>query len=119
MSKLQNTISIDIKSNGDGTYDTYISTESSGSHYEAITAQTIGEYTADLIDTLEESASGKSYLKAGTKTGHWIKEHECIDLTDSISKERDMFYCSECDAPNVDPTTYCPTCGKEMAEYKD
>lgn len=71
MSELQTTISIDIKSNGDGTYDTYIATEgSSGSHYGAINAQTIGEYTADLIDTLEEAASGKSYLKTTPDTGH-------------------------------------------------
>lgn len=77
MSELQTTISVDIKSNGNGTYDTYISTEgSSGSHYEAINAQTIGEYTADLIDTLEEVASGKSYLKTNSDTGHWVKEHE-------------------------------------------
>lgn len=55
MSKLYENISIEIKGNGDGTYDTYIATEScSGEHYEAITAETIGEYVADLIDTLED-----------------------------------------------------------------
>ena len=61
--KLETTISIDVISNENGTYDTYISTEnSSGSHYNAIDAKTIGEYTADLIDCLEEEASGNTYL---------------------------------------------------------
>ncbi|MBO5435147.1 hypothetical protein J6A31_04925 [bacterium] len=60
---LDTTILVDVKSNGDGTYDTYIATEnSSGSHYPAIIANTVGEYVADLIDTLEEEDSGKSYI---------------------------------------------------------
>lgn len=61
--KLQTTISVDIKSNEDGTYDAWIATESSsGSHYPRIDAKHIGKYVADLVDTLEEASSGKSYL---------------------------------------------------------
>lgn len=61
MSKLYENISVEIKGNGDGTYDTYIATEScSGEHYEAITAETIGEYVTDLIDTLEDAMSRTS-----------------------------------------------------------
>lgn len=61
--KLKTTIEVDVESYGNGTYDVYIShAGSSGAHYDKIDAKTIGEYTADLIDTLEESHSGKSYL---------------------------------------------------------
>ena len=63
MPLLKTSITIDITSNNNGTYDTYISTEdSSGEHYRDINAEKIGEYTADLIDTLEEAYSNKSYL---------------------------------------------------------
>lgn len=60
---MQSVIEIDVRSNGDGTYKAYISHEgSSGTQYDAIDAKTIGEYTADLIDTLEEAETGNSYL---------------------------------------------------------
>ena len=60
---LKTTITVDIISHQDGTYDTYIATEnSSGAHYDAINATTIGNYVADLVDSLEEAYSGKSYL---------------------------------------------------------
>lgn len=63
MDKLKTTITVDIESNDDGTYDTYIATEnSSGSHYKDANATTIGTYVAELIDILEESCSGKRYL---------------------------------------------------------
>lgn len=56
-------ISVDVQTFGNGHYDTYISTEgSSGAHYPDATAAQIGEYVADLIDTLEEEYNGNSYL---------------------------------------------------------
>lgn len=82
-------ISVDIMSNHDGTYDVYISTEcSSGSHYPCITAAEIGDNVADLVDTLEEAATGKSFLQVQEET---VKEpgekyhllswnEECLDL---------------------------------------
>lgn len=64
---LKTTITVDIVSHKDGTYNAYIATEnSSGSHYDAINAATIGDYVADLIDSLEEAYSGKSYLSQNT-----------------------------------------------------
>lgn len=61
---LDTNIIVDVQSNGDGTYDAYIATESSsGSHYPAISAVKIGENVADLIDTLEEEDSGNSYIR--------------------------------------------------------
>lgn len=63
MNDWESNIHIDIKSNNDGTYDTYIATEnSSGSHYKNINATQIGKHVAELVDVLEESNSGKSYL---------------------------------------------------------
>lgn len=60
---MNNLISIDIESNGNGTYDTWISTEgSSGAHYPTAKATEIGDYVADLVDCLEEADTGKRYL---------------------------------------------------------
>lgn len=57
-------ISITVDSHEDGTYDIYMATEnSSGETCNNITARKIGENVADLIDTLEEANSGKSFLK--------------------------------------------------------
>lgn len=65
MNTLDTTVNIDIKSNNDGTYDAYIADIcSSGAHYPAVSADKIGEHVADLIDTLEEATSGKSYFKS-------------------------------------------------------
>lgn len=65
MSEQLNTISVDIRTNHDGTYDVYISTEgSSGSHYPCIRAEEIGDNVTDLVDALEEASSGKSFLRA-------------------------------------------------------
>lgn len=53
--KLNTMITVDVKGNENGTYDAYIATEcSSGSHYPEITADKIGEYVADLIESLNE-----------------------------------------------------------------
>lgn len=61
--KLETSITVDVISNEDGTYNTYISHEgSSGEQYDDIDAKTIGEYVADLVDCLEEAASGNLYL---------------------------------------------------------
>lgn len=66
--KLETSITVDVISNEDGTYNTYISHEgSSGEQYEAISAQEIGKNVADLVDTLEEALSGNSYLGANKK----------------------------------------------------
>ena len=64
MAKMETVISVDVKSNENGTYDAYIATEnSSGSHYEAASASEIGENVAGLIDTLEESYTGVSHYR--------------------------------------------------------
>lgn len=61
---VRTTIEIDIETFKNGTYDAYISHEgSSGASYKKINARQIGEYTADLIDTLEEADSGESFCK--------------------------------------------------------
>lgn len=78
MDKMSAAISVNVKSNGDGTYDTYVSTEnSSGEHYNSITARQIGENVADLIDCLEEANSGQSFLKKRWElietNGYYIK----------------------------------------------
>lgn len=60
---MNNIISVDIEGNGNGMYDTWISTEgSSGAHYQAAKATEIGDYVADLVDCLEEADTGKRYL---------------------------------------------------------
>ena len=64
MGKLLTNISVEVNTNHDGTYDIYLSTEcSSGEHYENISAAKIGEYVADLVDTVEEADSGNSYQR--------------------------------------------------------
>lgn len=100
MSTLQNTITIDIKSHDNGTYDTYIATEgSSGSHYDAINAKTIGEYTADLIDTLEEAASGKSYISDDNKPANGEMTDEYYNrLTKAGSVLCDYCEAEECES---------------------
>lgn len=62
---MKNEITVDIESTKEeGKYDTWItSANCSGEHYPSITAKEIGENVADLIDTLEEGSSGKSFLK--------------------------------------------------------
>ena len=67
---MKNVITIDIESMSDnnGKYDVWIADEGgSGAHYQNIDAQTVGDYTADLIDCLEEADSGESYLKNTSK----------------------------------------------------
>ena len=74
-------ISVDIKSNNNGTYDTYIVTEtSSGEHYPKATASEIGEYVADLIDTLEED-TGNSYLTNTVSIDKKILERELQEIS--------------------------------------
>ena len=59
---MRRTIEVDIEGQGPK-YDVYISHEgSSGSHYPEATAGQVGDYVADLIDCLQESESGQSYL---------------------------------------------------------
>lgn len=61
---MNTTISVDVQGKN-GKYDVWIATEgTSGNHYRDIDAAKIGEYTADLVDTLEEAETGKSYLKS-------------------------------------------------------
>lgn len=104
---MNTTISVDVQGK-DGKYDVWIATESSsGSHYRDIDANKIGEYTADLIDTLEEADSGKSYLKsdklqfplandsdAGELVGQMIDIFEdlltdkCVELLERILDEK-------------------------------
>lgn len=73
------TISVDVQTNHNGTYDVYISTEgSSGCHYPDISAEVVGENVADLIDTLEEAASGNSYLKPKTSRYLLVGVDDCM-----------------------------------------
>lgn len=63
MSKILSNISLDVDTNNDGTYNIYLATEnSSGESYKNISADEIGKHVANLIDSLEEADSGKSYL---------------------------------------------------------
>ena len=49
-------ISVDVQRLSDGTFDVWISTESSsGSHYESVSADDVGTYVADLIESLAEN----------------------------------------------------------------
>ena len=85
---LEAKIIIDVISNEDGTYDTYIATESSsGSHYDAIDAEIIGSYTADLIDSLEKEESGKSYLKSDDKENGSDNIEQYLDIIEKKGKE--------------------------------
>ena len=50
------TISVDVELLSDGSYDVWISTEgSSGAHYTGISADTIGNNVADLVESLAEN----------------------------------------------------------------
>lgn len=81
---MENTISIDLISNGNGTYDTWISTEgSSGAHYPDASAEKIGVHVADLVDCLEEADSGNRYLpKISTCKG--IPENDRAEFIGNI-----------------------------------
>lgn len=49
-------ISVEVYRNADGTFNTYIETEcSSGAEYKHISTDKIGEYVADLIESLAEN----------------------------------------------------------------
>lgn len=85
---LKTTIIIDVISNENGTYNTYIATESSsGSHYDAIDAETIGSYTADLIDSLEREESGKSYLNDEKSENGAVDIEQCLHIIEKKGKE--------------------------------
>lgn len=45
--------------------------------------------------------------------GRWIESHEHAYIDNGV-KEWINWYCSECDAPNSDPTDFCPNCGTDM-----
>lgn len=58
----ENSISIQIRSNCNGTYEVLMATEgASGDHYSSLTAQQTGEHLTELIRTLEEAATGTTY----------------------------------------------------------
>lgn len=85
---MNTTISVDIQGN-DGKYDVWIATEgSSGSHYHDIDTAKIGEYTADLVDTLEESESGKSYLKSDKLQ---LPLNQDTDVSELVGQMIDIF----------------------------
>lgn len=81
---MENTIFVDVKSNGNGKYDVWMSTKgNSGEHYPNLDAAEIGEYTADLVDCLEEADTGKRYLSGkGLCTG--IPEASVSEFTGMI-----------------------------------
>ena len=52
------------------------------------------------------------------KCGYWTESHEHI-YTDNGVAEWTNFFCSECDAPNSEPTDFCPHCGADMRGEAD
>ena len=48
------------------------------------------------------------------KHGRWSETSEHIILAIGEAKDWVNYYCSECDAPNDTPTSYCPHCGARM-----
>lgn len=85
---MNTTISVDVQGN-DGKYDVWIATEgSSGSHYRDIDAAKIGEYTADLVDALEEAESGKSHLKSDSLQ---LPLNKDIDVSELVGQMIDIF----------------------------
>lgn len=91
--KTDTNISVDVKSHEDGTYDVFIATEnSSGAYYPKIDANTIGVKVAGLIDSLEEKAAGKSYLKvnaADTVSTHNIAA-DIVEMFEDILENNDV-----------------------------
>lgn len=81
---MENTINVDIISNGNGTYDTWISTEGSpGAHYPDASAEKIGVHVADLVDCLEEADSGRHYLP-NVSTCKGIPENDRAEFIGNI-----------------------------------
>lgn len=75
-------IHIDITSHGDGMYDAYIDTENcSGTNHKSVSARDIGIIIADLVDTLDEAACGKNFLK----------QHYELIKTDGYSINRTVY----------------------------
>lgn len=84
---MNTTISVDVRGN-DGKYDVWIATEGgSGAHYRDIDAAKIGDYTADLVDTLEEAESGKSHLKSD----HLQLPLKKADISELVGQMIDIF----------------------------
>ena len=84
---MNTTISVDAQGK-DGKYDVWIATEGgSGAHYHDIDATKIGEYTADLVDTLEEAESGKSHLKSD----HLQLPLKKADISELVGQMIDIF----------------------------
>ena len=52
------------------------------------------------------------------KRGYWIESHEHAYMGNGV-KEWTNWYCSECDAPNGEPTDFCPHCGADMRGETD
>ena len=64
MSKLNVTIHVDIQSNEDATFNTFIATDSSsGIHYTNITADEIGDLVSEFIEDLKDAHEDKSPLR--------------------------------------------------------
>lgn len=85
---MNTTISVDVQGS-DGKYDVWIATDSgSGSHYRDIDAAKIGEYTADLVDTLDEAETGKSYLKSDKQV---LPLNNSGDVNELVGQMIDIF----------------------------
>lgn len=85
---MNTTISVDVQGK-DGKYDVWIATEGgSGAHYHDIDATKIGEYTADLVDTLEEAESGKCYLKSDNLQ---LPLNNDVDVSELVGQMIDIF----------------------------
>lgn len=69
---------------------------------------------AEAHDVINEISSANV---TPVRLGSWRKEHEHITLANGETKEWDNFYCSECDAPNDNPSNFCPCCGVKMQNF--
>ena len=71
--------------------------------------KTISSSIEDILSSLPS---------AQPKHGYWIESHEHIYIANGV-KEWTNWYCSECDAPNNNPTDFCPHCGADMREVSE
>ena len=80
---------------------------------ETVTMDNGDEYInyEDAVGEIEQLPS----VQPERLKGRWIESHEHAYIDNGV-KEWINWYCSECDAPNSDPTDFCPNCGAVMKE---
>ena len=67
-----------------------------------------------VIEHLEQMPSAQP----DRKHGYWVESQEHVYMGNSV-KEWTNWYCSECDAPNDNPSDFCPSCGADMRGEQD